>query len=190
MKIANKTTSWHLLSSTLSKLWPEEHHQNTVATNGQRSKNRFRSWASANKTQTLGGQVYTPVNVVALESFIKAVVPTISYQGLIASHLQHDASNTKITADAKRNLSIERMVALVEATIVEMKKAVAKRAKKVKAKKTTAKKGKKAAPKKAAAKKGVKKAKATHKKKKAHKAKSAAKRPIRRATRRAKKKAA
>ena len=124
MKIIDKNRSWQIFSNTLNKLWPEGNSGGYAVHKDETcNRNQFKLWRSAkrkNGIKTAG--LMASVNVEVLEKFVRATAPHISYQGFIASHLQNDHFDAESTRDTKKSLAIERMVALVEATIADIKK--------------------------------------------------------------------
>jgi hypothetical protein len=119
MKISDKHRSWQLFSNKLTKLWSQS---DVVRANRESTHVDSNQFKARPTSPLIPGPINVTVNIQVLEKFVKATAPHISYEGFIASHLQHDVIDGKKSKSTKKSLAIERMVALVEATIADIKK--------------------------------------------------------------------
>lgn len=118
MKIADKTWSFHNLSTRLNKLLEKKAPITDSSTRLKTPPDQFNPWVSSTKqVKPFKLEHQVRLDVAALHKFVQTYASQISYQGLIASHLQRDF----VVTDRKKNLAIERMVALIEATLADIK---------------------------------------------------------------------
>lgn len=87
--------------------------------------NQFSAWPEQpdRRLNLLAFGVKEPkVNIRALEQFLKRTSPEdISYRGLLSSHLLHGSLDAQSAAEMQKTIALQKMVALVNATIADMK---------------------------------------------------------------------
>lgn len=124
MKIT-KNWSWQTVTTTVSQFWPlRQDTKNDVAKNKEASLKRFTFFGS-DLFKPFSLPAWQDIDLNLLEQFVaNNMHKEISYQNLIASHLQHDALDAKSNTLMKRTLAKKKMFLLVNTTVADMKRIV------------------------------------------------------------------
>lgn len=123
VKISNKPNALGYLSDSIKQLLPERPYRRDIRLKKKPESNKFQTRTGVQNEGSL--KIITSLRPKAvlklelLEEFIGKCHPSYaSYQELIKTHLQHDISSKK---EQKKKFALERLVALLEETVREIK---------------------------------------------------------------------